>query len=87
MKEYDRGGIHMMMQRADSLEKTLMLGKIEDKRKRGKQRMGELDSITDSVQFSHSVVSDSATPWTAAHQASLSITNSRSLLNSCPSNW
>ena len=32
-----------------------------------------------SVQFSHSVVSDSATPWTAAHQASLSITNSWSL--------
>ena len=31
-----------------------------------------------SVQFSHSVVSDSATPWIAAHQASLSITNSRS---------
>ena len=33
-----------------------------------------------SVQFSHSVMSNSATPWTAAHQASLSITNSRSLL-------
>ena len=33
-----------------------------------------------SVQFSHSVVSDSATPWTAARQASLSITNSGSLL-------
>ena len=33
-----------------------------------------------SVQFSRSVVSDSATPWTAAHQASLSITDSRSLL-------
>ena len=33
-----------------------------------------------SVQFSHSVRSDSVTPWTAAHQASLSITNSRSLL-------
>ena len=32
------------------------------------------------VQFSHSVVSDSATPWTAAHQASLSISNSRDLL-------
>ena len=31
-------------------------------------------------QFSHSVVSDSVTPWTAAHQASLSITNCRSLL-------
>ena len=33
-----------------------------------------------SVQFSHSVMSDSVTPWTVAHQASLSITNSRSLL-------
>ena len=33
-----------------------------------------------SVQFSHSVMTDSATPWTAAHQASLSITNSWSLL-------
>ena len=33
-----------------------------------------------SVQFSHSVVSNSVTPWTAAHQASLSITNSQSLL-------
>ena len=32
-----------------------------------------------SVQFSHSVLSDSATPWTAAHQADLSITNSQSL--------
>ena len=37
-------------------------------------------SILSSVQFSHSVVSDSATPWTTAHQASLSIANSRSLL-------
>ena len=42
-----------------------------------------------SVQFSCSVVSDSVTPWTAAHQASLSITNSRSHdPNSCPlSQW
>ena len=36
--------------------------------------------IFHSVQFSRSFVSDSATPWTAAHQASLSITNSRNLL-------
>jgi len=36
--------------------------------------------IHDSIQFSHSVVSHSATPWTATHQASLSITNSQSLL-------
>ena len=35
---------------------------------------------SESVQFSRSVMSNSATPWTAAHQASLSITNSRSLL-------
>ena len=38
-----------------------------------------LQSFPESVQFSCSVVSDSATPWTAAHQASLSITNSHSL--------
>ena len=37
-------------------------------------------SVTKSVQFSRSVVSNSATPWTAARQASLSITNSQSLL-------
>ena len=40
------------------------------------------------VQFSRSVVSDSATPWTAARQASLSITNSGACSNSCPlSEW
>ena len=37
------------MQRADSLEKTLMLGKIEGKKRSGQQRMRWLDSITDSV--------------------------------------
>ena len=37
-----------LMQRADSLEETLMLGKIEDRRRRGRQRMGWLDGITDS---------------------------------------
>ena len=37
------------MQRADSLEKTLMLGKIESKRKRGRQRMRWLNDITDSM--------------------------------------
>ena len=37
-----------LMQRANSLEKTLMLGKIEGKRRRGWQRMRRLDSITDS---------------------------------------
>ena len=41
-----------LMQRADSLEKTLMLGKIEGRRRRGRQRMGWLDGITDSVDMS-----------------------------------
>ena len=39
------------MQRATSLEKTLMLGKIEDKRRRGQQRMSWLGSITNSVDM------------------------------------
>ena len=38
--------------RADSLEKTLMLGKIEGKRRRGRQRMRWLDGITDSMDVS-----------------------------------
>ena len=38
-----------LIQRTDSLEKTLMLGKTEDKRRRGRQRMRWLDSITDSM--------------------------------------
>ena len=41
-----------LMQRADSLEKTLMLGKIEGRRRRGRQRMRWLDGITDSVEMS-----------------------------------
>ena len=41
-----------LMQRADSLEKILMLGKIEGRRRRGQQRMRLLDGITDSVEMS-----------------------------------
>ena len=41
-----------LMGRADSLEKTLMLGKIEGKRRRGQQRMRWLDGITDSMDMS-----------------------------------
>ena len=41
-----------LMQRADSLEKTLMLEKIEVRRKRGQQRMRWFDGITDSVDMS-----------------------------------
>ena len=41
-----------MMRRADSLEKTLMLGQIEGRRRRGQQRMRWLDGITDSIDMS-----------------------------------
>ena len=41
-----------LMRRADSLEKTLMLGKIEGWRRRGRQRMRWLDGITDSINMS-----------------------------------
>ena len=41
-----------LMGRTDSFEKTLMLGKVEDRRKRGRQRMRWLDGITDSIDMS-----------------------------------
>ena len=41
-----------LMQRTDSLEKTLMLGKIEGRRRRGQQRLRWLDDITDSMDMS-----------------------------------
>ena len=41
-----------LMRRADSLEKTLMLGKIESRRRRGRKRMRWLDGITDSMDTS-----------------------------------
>ena len=41
-----------LMRRSGSLEKTLMLGKIEDRRRRGQQRVGWLDGITDTMDVS-----------------------------------
>ena len=48
-----------LMQRADSLEKTLMLGKTKDKRRRGQQRIRWLDDIIDSVNINLSKLEDS----------------------------